>query len=70
MDIAQNMTCEEMITSYTESDIVNMLHIIVKQYFYRCRCQEKLPREIGIYWRIEEFIAKRIHQFNKIFKKP
>ena len=50
------MPFEEMIGSNTESDIVNMLHIIVKQYLYRCRCQKKIPnikgmqKEIAIYW--------------------
>ena len=57
MDIMQNMPCEEMIGSSTESDIANMLHIIVKTiYFYRCRCQKKIPnikdmqKEMAIYW--------------------
>ena len=76
MAIAQNMPCEEMIGSNTESDIANMLHIIVKTiYFYRCRCQKKIPnikdmqKEMAIYWWIEESIAKRTNKLTKFNKR-
>ena len=63
------------IISDTVAHICNLLVLIIKQYLYRCKCQDKTPRyeeicsEMGVYYHIELYNASLIGKSSKIIQK-